>query len=124
MIRLLKKPRVLLLEDDPSMSRLIATLLRREGFRVESVSTGRQAIEKLQRTDYDALLFDLMTPTEGGMTVIQYLREHDRQMLKRVVLVTASPESVLRVAAKDVYGVVRKPFRPEQLIATVRRLVD
>jgi DNA-binding response OmpR family regulator len=121
MLRLLQKPRVLLLDDDPSMQRLLAMLLRREGFRVEIVSTGKQAMEKIQRTDYDALLLDLMMPTEGGMTVIRHLREHDPRMLRRVVIVSASPDSVLKTVSKEVGAVVKKPVDADELIAAIRR---
>ena len=123
MMRLLKKPRVLLLDDDASIQRLIASLLRREGFRVDCVSTGRQAIEKIKRVKYDVLLLDIMTPTEGGTTVVHYLREHDAAMLRRIVLVTASPASGLRSVSKHVYAVVKKPFEADELVATVRRMI-
>lgn len=121
MFRRPKKPRVLLLDDDLAMQRLLAMLLRREGFRVEVVSTGRQAIEKIERTEYDALLLDLMMPTEGGMTVLGHLREHDPRMLKRVVLVTASPDSVLMNVSKEVGAVVKKPVDADELIAAIRK---
>jgi CheY-like chemotaxis protein len=121
MLRLGKKPRVLLLDDDASMQRLLATLLRREGFRVEIASTGRQAIEKIQRAEYDALLLDLMMPTEGGFTVIAHLREHDPRMLRRVVVVSASPDSVLKNVSKEIRAVVKKPVDADELIAAIRK---
>ena len=124
MIRFRKKPRVLLLDDDASMQRLISRLLRGEGFRVDCVSTGRQAIERIHRADYAALLLDIMTPTEGGMTVIEHLRENDPTLLKRVVLVTGSPPSMLRRASKDVFAVVKKPFEPRQLVEMVRNVTS
>ncbi len=126
MIRFLNRKarlRVLVLDDDASMQRLIAALLRRDGHRVDVVSGGAQAIAKIERNDYAALLLDIMTPTEGGLTVIKHLREKAPEMLKRVVLVTASPPGVLRDVANDVYAIVRKPFEAEELTATIRRLV-
>ncbi len=126
MIRFLNRKarlRVLVLDDDASMQRLIAALLRRDGHRVDVVSVGSQAIAKIERNDYAALLLDIMTPTEGGLTVIKHLREKAPEMLKRVVLVTASPPGVLRDVANDVYAIVRKPFEAEELTATIRRLV-
>jgi CheY-like chemotaxis protein len=56
------------------------------------------------------------------MTVIRHLRNEDPQMLKRVVLVTASPDTILRSIAGDVFAVVHKPFTPDALIATITRL--
>ena len=123
MLSLLKrKARVLLLDDDPAMQRLITIVLGRAGYRVDAVSGGTQAIEKLGRVRYDALLLDLMTPTEGGVTVIRHLKETRPELLKRVILVTASPESVLKTVATDAAAVVQKPFEAEQLVATVNRV--
>lgn len=122
MMPLLKKSRLLLLDDDPSMQRLMSMLLRREGHRVDVVSEASQAIQKLGRYRYDALLLDIMTPTEGGMTVIRHLRESNPELLRRVVLVTGSPDSLLKNVSQDVFGVVRKPFEPAELVATVARV--
>lgn len=105
------------------MQKLVSTLLRREGFAVDVVSTGAQALDRIAKQKYAALLLDVMTPTEGGLTVIRHLRESNREMLARVVLVTASPDSVLKAVEKDVFAIVRKPFQPAELIGTIRKLV-
>lgn len=124
MIRLLKrKARLLVLDDDTSMQKLVATLLRREGYGVDIVSSGSQAIEKLGRQKYDALLLDVMTPTDGGFTVIKHLKEADPSMLARVVLLTASPDSLLRGMKGDIFGVVRKPFEAAELVETIARVI-
>lgn len=115
--------RLLVLDDDTSMQKLVSALLRKQGFRVDVFSAGRQAIDSLAGREYDALLLDVMTPTEGGLTVIRHLREHKPEMLKRVVLVTASPDSVLKGVEKDVFGIVRKPFKADELLATINRIL-
>lgn len=120
---LARRGRVLVLDDDPSMQKLIAGLLRRHGLRVDVVSSGSQAIEKLQRTVYAALLLDVMTPTEGGITVIRHLKTANPALLRRVLLVTASPASILRSVAHDVAGVVHKPFEHATLLAAVDRVI-
>ena len=124
MISLKRKARLLVLDDDPSIQRLVAMILRREGYRIDVVSEASQAIEHLRRGDqYGALLLDIMTPTEGGMTVIKHLRASNAALLKRVILVTGSPDSVLRSVAKDVAAIVRKPFETSELKETVARVV-
>jgi CheY-like chemotaxis protein len=124
MISFLKnKARVLLLDDDTSLQKLVSTLLRRQGHRVDVVSSGSQALEKIAANRYDALLLDVMTPTDGGFTVIRHLRESNPSLLKRVVLLTASPDSVLRGVEKDIFGIVHKPFEPAKLIETVARVI-
>jgi two-component system, OmpR family, response regulator len=119
-----RRKRVLLLDDDPSMQRLVARILGNEGFRVDVFLTGSQAIAALERETYDVLLLDLMMPVEGGMTVIRHLRAKNPPMLKRSILLTASPESLIGALSGEVSTVVQKPFEPKQLIDAVRRMSE
>jgi DNA-binding response OmpR family regulator len=116
------KTRLLLLDDDPSMQRLMAGILKRQGYRVDIVSTGRQAIERIGRISYAALLLDVMTPTEGGMTVIEHLRAARPELLGRVLVVSAAPPSALKTIPPRI-GVLRKPFAPAALVDAVARTV-
>lgn len=120
---ILSKGRILMLDDDPSIQRLVSTLLKREGYRVTVVNSGRAAIEALEKKAFDVLLLDIMMPYEGGMTVIKHLREHAKDKLKRVILLTATPTSVLKSVESDVFAIVRKPFVAEELVETVGRAV-
>jgi two-component system response regulator GlrR len=118
-----RKARLLVLDDDPSMQRLVGTLLKRAGHRVDIVSEASQAIAHLGRSNYDGLLLDIMTPTEGGITVIKHLRKSRPELLRRVVLLTGAPESGLKAVAAEVFAVVKKPFDAAVLIETVGRVI-
>ena len=113
-----------MLDDDASMQKLVSTLLRRKGYRVDVVDSGEEAIDAIGRQKYTALLLDLMMPTEGGMTVLRHLRVHQPDLLKRVILLTAASESVLKSVSKDVFAVVRKPFAADDLIDKSRQRRD
>ena len=104
------------------MQKLVKTLLKRDGYSVDVVSSGRAAIKSIEKDEYGAVLLDLMMPTEGGMTVIAHLRENKPEMLKKVIVLTATPGSVLKGISREVFAVVSKPFDADDLIATVRRL--
>lgn len=119
-----RKKRVLLLDDDPSMQRLVSTLLKREGFRVDSFLTGRDAIQAIDKSGYDVLLLDLMMPHEGGMTVIRHLRSKNPELLKKVVLLTGSTDAVIDSVSDGVAGVVLKPFDPPDLVSAVERVTE
>ncbi len=122
-MRFLKhKSRVLLLDDDPSMQRLVSALLQREGYRVDVFLTGRDALRSIEANEYDVLLLDLMMPHEGGVTVIRELQAKKPELLKRAIVLSASPQSVINTVENQVAGVVRKPFEPRQLIGAVRRI--
>ena len=117
-----RRKRILLLDDDLSMQRLVARLLGSQGFLVDVFLTGNQAIAALRRQQYDVLLLDLMMPHEGGMTVIRHLRENDPPSLKRSILLTASPDSLIGALSGEVKTVVQKPFEPQKLIDAVRTM--
>jgi CheY-like chemotaxis protein len=123
MLRLLRrKGSVLVLDDDAAIQRLVGTLLRRAGYRVEIVGKGNEAIRAIGSSDFTAIVLDLMMPHEGGMTVIQHLRENNPALLQRVVVLTATPESVLRGIEKEVFAIVHKPFEPKELVDTIARI--
>ena len=117
-----RKARVLLLDDDPSMQRLVSSLLKREGYRVDVFLTGRDALRSIEVNDYDVLLLDLMMPHEGGMTVIRELREKKPELLARALVISASSQGVIGTVKDEVAGVVKKPFEAPELIGAVRRI--
>jgi DNA-binding response OmpR family regulator len=106
------------------MVRLARTILLREGFRIDIFLTGMEAMAAIDGRKYDALLLDLMMPNEGGMTVIRHLREKNPALLRRVLLFTASPNSVVAMFEQEVAGVVPKPFQEADLVRAVRAIAE
>ena len=117
-----RKPRSLLLDDDPSMQRLVSTILKRDGYRCDVFLTGREAIAAIDNQAYDVILLDLMMPHEGGITVIRHLQKKDPAKLEHVLVLSASPESVILTVQKAVAGVIKKPFEETELIGAIRRV--
>lgn len=118
--------KVLVSDDDVALRTLITRLLQRhDHFEVESARDGVEAIEKLDHDGYDAVLLDLMMPRVDGFGVLDYLREHHPDILKRVIVMTASSdEQVARVDRSAVCGVVRKPFDIHEFIHYVKNCVE
>lgn len=123
MMQLLRrKDSILLLDDDAAMQRLVGALLKRAGYRVTVVGKGNEAIKELETGVFKGIILDLMMPHEGGMTVISHLRETKPDLLQRVIVLTATPEAVLRGIEREVFAIVHKPFEPDDLVKTVARL--
>src|SRR5579859_7596737 len=119
-----RKPRVLLLDDDPSMQRLVSTILKREGYKVEVFLTGRDAIAAIDTEPFNVMLLDLMMPNEGGITVVRHLEKKNPAKLNHVIVLTASPKSVIATIKDSVADVVQKPFETAELISAVRRVAS
>jgi DNA-binding response OmpR family regulator len=118
--------RILLLEDDPSMQRLVSRLLRSSlHVRVELFGDGRAVVARIANAGdrYDALLLDLMMPHDGGLTVLRNLREHHPSLLAKVILLTGSGSGITDPWSPHVFAVVPKPFEGSALSATVRACI-
>lgn len=113
--------RVLVLEDDTMMQKLVAKLLRPLHLRVDVIGNGREVVRKieLESERYDVLLLDLMMPHDGGLTVLRHLREQHPSLLRRVILMTASSHTVIDPWMPLVFAVVRKPFDGSALLTAV-----
>jgi DNA-binding response OmpR family regulator len=116
-----KDARVLLVDDDAGIRRLIGTLLARDGFRCEVAENGEEAIAKLRAESWDAVLLDLMLPVVNGFEVLDFLKAEQRKTLNQVIVLTAVSNSMLEgLADQDLlYKVVRKPFDVYELLATL-----
>ena len=118
------KPRpVLIVDDDPSSLALLAAIVKREGFEVQTARDGISGIVELQVAKYCVILLDLMMPNFDGISVIRYLDKHHRDILRRVIVITASgTEPVMEeIRATEVFAVLGKPFNPQEVADAVRR---
>ncbi len=81
--------RILVADDDQSIRQFLGTIIRREGFEVDTAADGVEAIGRLAARDYAVILLDLMMPRKDGFEVIEYLKSH-HQRTKPVVLVISA----------------------------------
>lgn len=115
------QPQILVADDDQSIRQLVCTIVRREGFAVDCVADGAEAIEKLKEHDYAVILLDLMMPRMDGFGVIEYLKNHPPRIKPIVLIVTAyADQKFKQVDPNVVSGVIRKPFEVADLGRLIR----
>ena len=116
--------RVLLAEDDPTISEPLARALRREGYVVTLAEDGRAALKEAVSDDpYDLLVLDLGVPVMDGVEVCRKVRESGGTL--PVLMLTARTEEIDTVVGLDAGAddYVTKPFRLGELMARVRALL-
>jgi len=114
--------KILVIDDDEDFRFIITHTLERQGYVVQAVGSGAEAIEALKSQDFDLALVDLKMPEMGGRETVNEIRKLDPQLL--VLLVTGSPgwnDRELRAAAQ---GWIYKPFRLAQLRSIVRKVLE
>lgn len=119
------KPSVLLVDDNEATGTLITALLHRD-FNVEIAFDGQEAIDRLVTRKYAAILLDLRMPVTDGFAVLDFLKEHQPQVLAAVLIVTAAltRTELERAETYGVCGIIAKPFEVETLLAAVKQCVS
>ncbi len=112
--------RVLVVDDEQDILELIAYNLRREGYGVETVQTGEQALESIRRQPPDAVILDLLLPGLDGIEVCRRIKRDSAHI--PVLMLTAKTEDADIVAGLEVGAddYVTKPFSPRVLLARLR----
>lgn len=115
-----KEKRILIVEDDPSIQRILRRSLMVNGYEVTVVDGGRQAVEIVRTQQPDLILLDLCLPGDiDGIEVCKRVREISQAP---IIVVSARAEESLKVQALDLGAddYQTKPFNTEELLARVR----
>lgn len=122
----LKKRRILLVDDEPELRRMVAAMLAAEGFsHVVQAANVQEALAAYRQAKPELALLDVMLPDGDGFTLCQYLRAFDPDTPLPVIFLTAKGETDDRLAGlrcgADDY--VTKPFSPQELILRMQAVL-
>ena len=115
--------RILVVEDEKSLNRLISQMLIKEHYSVDSVYRGDDAEDYLRGAEYDAIVLDIMLPGKSGLEVLRGMRS--RKDTTPVLLLTAKDSISDRVAGLDAGAddYLVKPFASDELLARIRVMI-
>lgn len=112
--------RILIVEDEHKISRVLQLELEYEGYESEVASNGKDALEKIEQGNWDLVLLDIMIPELSGLEVLRRVRRAENQT--PIILLTARDEVHDKVSGLDLGAndYITKPFQIEELLARVR----
>ena len=115
-------PRLLVVDDDADLRRLIGEFLRGHGLEVETAADAREMDAKLGAATFDLIILDLMMPGEDGLSVLRRLRGPARPA---VIMLSAMGEDTDRIVGLEVGAddYLAKPCNPRELLARVRAVL-
>ena len=115
--------RILVVDDESSISELVATSLKFVGFDVRTAATGSQALQIAQEFKPHALILDVMLPDQNGFEVCRQIRSEGQKV--GVLFLTAKDSVEDKIAGLTIGGddYVTKPFSLEELVARLRALL-
>jgi len=115
--------RILVVEDEPNLLKIISRRLREECYSVDSSNNGEEGLYFATSTEYDCIILDLMLPIIDGLTILKKLRLKNTNI--PVIILTAKDSIEDRVKGLDsgADDYLTKPFSFEELLARVRALL-
>ncbi len=113
---------ILIVDDDPDLSRRLARYLEEQGYSVALAGDGEQMLEQIALRKPELLLLDLMLPGDDGLTLARRLRT-DQPM--PIIMLSARGEDVDRIVGLEVGAddYLAKPFNPRELVARIRAVL-
>lgn len=114
--------RILLAEDEVSLSKALKVILERNNYSVDQVYDGEEALSFLSADNYDCLILDLMMPKVDGITVLKTMRKEGNML--PVIILTAKSEVDDKVLGLDsgANDYLTKPFNSRELLARIRAI--
>jgi putative nucleotidyltransferase with HDIG domain len=119
-----KVARILVVDDEAHVRSMIGATLQRHGFDVQLAAGGREALEWLDRSDYELILTDIVMQEGNGLALLE--RIHAQHPNLPVIMVTAIHDISVAIDSmrRGAYDYLLKPFEREHLVATVQRALD
>jgi CheY-like chemotaxis protein len=112
--------RILVVDDDHEVRRILTGALEKRGLIVHSAADGKEALELMAENAYGVVLLDLLMPEINGFDVLKWLQTTEMPSPPVVLVLTAAENDVLeRLDPKRIHGLVRKPFDPDDLASLI-----
>lgn len=114
--------RLLLAEDERSLSKAIAVILQKNNYSVDAVYDGEEALDYLTAANYDGVILDIMMPKRDGISVLKAMRQSGNQT--PVLILSAKSEIDDKVLGLDsgANDYLTKPFAAKELLARIRAM--
>jgi len=114
--------RILVIDDDAELCKLVARFLTAEGFRVETVRTSTQGVERARSGEHELIVLDVMLPGMDGFEILRRLRTESRTP---VLMLTARGDDLDRILGLEIGAddYLAKPFNPRELAARIRAIL-
>lgn len=116
--------RVLIVDDEKGQRDILEAILAREGYRTVSVPGGREALERLEREEYDLLLTDLKMQGMSGMELLDAVLAQNPQQCLIIMTAHGTVDSAVEAMKKGAFDYLEKPLERENLLMTLRRAFD
>jgi DNA-binding NtrC family response regulator len=112
--------RILIVDDDENIRKVIATILEDDGYNVESVDTAKKAIERTKRKFYNLALIDIRLPDMEGIELLAKMRNTTPKMRKIIITGYPTLQNAIEAVNRGADAYIMKPFDMEKVLQTIK----
>ena len=125
MMKSITAQKILIVDDEPDITALVAYNLKKAGYAVASASDGEEALSRVREDRFDLILLDLMLPGIHGMELCRILRNNEKTAHIPIIMLTARGEETDKIRGLETGAddYMTKPFSPKELIARVKAVL-
>ncbi|MGD0979324.1 MAG: response regulator [Candidatus Bathyarchaeia archaeon] len=116
--------RILVVDDDESIRKILSTILEDEGYVVETAENGREAIDKSNTKVYNLALIDVRLPDIEGVTLLAKFKETVPRMRKIIITGFPSIQNAIEAVNNKADGYMLKPFEIEKILETIKNQLE
>ncbi|MEM2816540.1 MAG: response regulator [Candidatus Bathyarchaeia archaeon] len=117
---MVKKPRILIIDDDENIRKTLAAILEEEGYLVDHAENCQQALEKTAKSFYNVLLIDMRLPDMEGIDLIPKIRDTVPKMRKIIVTGYPTLQNAIEAVNRGADAYIVKPFDVDKVLAVIR----
>ena len=116
---------IMTVDDSTSVRLMVSLTLKEAGYDVVEASDGQDALSKIKGKNLNLILTDLNMPNMGGIELIKNVRNNLKYQYLPIIMLTTESQQGKKMEGKNAgaTGWIVKPFRPDQLLSVVRRMI-
>jgi len=112
--------RILIIDDDKNIRKVLTAILEDEGYKVEAVETAKRAIEKARKNFYNLALVDIRLPDIEGIELLTKMKPTTPKMRKIIITGYPTLQNAIEALNKGADAYIVKPFNMEKVLKTIR----
>ncbi|MCG6916239.1 MAG: sigma-54 dependent transcriptional regulator [Deltaproteobacteria bacterium] len=117
----MEEKRILVIDDEENMRHMLAVLLEKEGYQVDSAANGKEGLELSLESFYDIILCDLKMPVMDGMAYLQNFQDSGQESTVIVMSAYGTLDTAIEAMKLGAYDYVSKPFKADEILLTLRK---
>lgn len=117
--------KIMTVDDSASVRQLVSFTLKQQGYEVSEAVNGSEALKKLKQEKIDMLITDINMPEMDGISLIKMVRDDPSYKFMPIIILTTESQTGKKEEAKaaGATGWIIKPFRPDQLVSAIRKVM-